>query len=309
MSTMKAVRLHAYGGPENLAYEDVPMPVAGPGQALVQIKAASINPLDWKIREGYVRAGIPLDLPVIMGCDMAGVISALGPDMEGFHVGDEVFAMVGRTGAYAEAVAVDAAKLAKKPSNIDFHHAAAAPLAALTAWQFLFQWGELKAGQRVLIHAGGGGVGGFAVQFAHHAGAHVVATASAGKLDYVRGLGADEVIDYGMGSFENGLSDIDLVIDLIGGETRDRTWGVIKPGGRLISAAGQPDPEAAKAAGVIAMMAAVKPVGADLAEIGALYQAGAVKSTIAHAFPLSQAADAQELVKAGGTQGKVILTV
>lgn len=310
MSTIKAIRAQEYGGPDQLKLDDVAAPVAGPGQVLVKVAAASVNPLDWKIREGFMKAFMPQDLPVIMGCDVAGTVEAVGPGVDNFKVGDEVYAMVGRVGGYAEKVAVDAGKLALKPATASFHEAAAMPAAALTAWQGLFDLGDLKAGERVLIHAGAGGVGGFAIQLARHKGAHVVTTASAGNEAYVRALGAEEVVDHRATPFESVVSDIDLVLDLIGGQTQERSWSVLKQGGRMVSAANAPDAEKAAAIGATTHRITVDDSRGDqLAQIAQLFDSGDLKVSIAQTYPLAEAAAAQESVRTGRTRGKIVLVV
>ncbi len=309
MSTIKAIRLQAYGGPETLKLDEIEAPTPGPGQVLVKVEAASVNPLDWKIRQGFMQSFMPLDLPAVLGCDLAGTVEALGEGVDGFKVGDAVYALRGRSGAYAQKAVVDVAKLALKPASASFTQAAAMPVAALTAWQALFDLGELKAGERVLIHAGAGGVGGFAIQFAHNQGAYVITTASAANEAYVRGLGADEVIDHRATAFETAVSDIDLVIDLIGGDTQERSWGVLKPGGRMVSAAGAPDPARAAAIGGVGRRITVEDRGDQLAQIAQLYDDGKVTVTIAQTYPLAEAAAAQESVKGGRTRGKIVLTV
>lgn len=306
---MKTIRIHAYGGPDALRYEDVPLPAPGPGQALVRIHAAGVNPVDWKLREGWLQS-MNLTLPITPGGDVSGVIEEVGPGVAGLKVGDVVFGGTGLLGGYAEYAAIDASFLTAKPASLDHVHAASVPLAAMTGWQALFDKGGLQAGQRVLIHAAAGGIGTFAVQFARHHGAYVIGTASAGNLDYVRGLGAHEAIDYRAAPFERQVRDVDLVLDLIGGDVEERSFSVLKPGGLLIGVVGmEPSQEKAKAAGVRAQAVYLSPNGAQLSQIAALIDAGTVKTTLSGVFPLAEAAKAQELVKTGHTRGKIVLKV
>jgi NADPH:quinone reductase-like Zn-dependent oxidoreductase len=306
---MKAVRFHSYGGPETLRYEDAPQPALQADQALIRVHAAGVNPVDWKVREGYLKAALDLPMPVTPGGEVSGVVEALGPGVTGLKTGDVVFGGTGLLGGYAEYAAVNAAFLTAKPKSLDHIQAASVPLAAMTGWQALFDKGGLAAGQRVLIHAAAGGIGSFAVQFAHQRGAHVIGTASAANLGYVRELGADEVIDYRTTRFEEAVRDIDLVLDLIGGDTETRSWSVLKPGGILVSVVGEPSQEKAKAAGVRASSIYLAPNNVQLAEIAALIDAGHVRTHVSATFPLSEAAKAQELSKTGRTRGKIVLRI
>jgi NADPH:quinone reductase-like Zn-dependent oxidoreductase len=269
-----------------------------------------VNPVDYKIREGGYPAVKQSQLPIILGRDVAGVVSQVGASAEGLKPGDEIFAMVPQDrGGYAEQVTVPARLCAPKPRTLDFVQAAAVPLAALTAWQGLFDHGHLKPGQRVLIHGASGGVGPFAVQFAKVKGAVVFATASAEARDFVQSLGADRVIDYKAERFEEIVRDADLVYDLIGGETEERSWQVLKRGGTLVSTVHEPDPARAAAAGVRATRYTCQPNGEQLAEIGALIDAGKVVVTIAKVFPLADAAEAERRLKDGHVVGKVVLAM
>ena len=226
MTPMKAVRIHAYGGPELLHYEDVPRPWLKPDDLLIQVAAAAVNPVDWKIREGYLQGFLNHRLPLILGWDVAGTVVEIGPEAAGFQVGDAVYARpdIERNGSYAEFIAVKASEAALKPATLDFVHAAAVPLAALTAWQSLVDAAQLQAGQTVLIHAAAGGVGSFAVQLAKARGARVIATASAVNTGLAAELGADQFIDYTRTRFEDVAKDVDVVLDTIGGDTQERSW-------------------------------------------------------------------------------------
>lgn len=307
---MKAVRIHEFGGADVLRVEDLPEPVLGEDEALILVRAASVNPVDYKIRKGGYPAVNQGQLPIILGRDVAGVVDKVGLSAKGLKPGDEIFAMVPQDrGGYAEQVTVPARLCAAKPRTLDFVQAASVPLAALTAWQGLFDHGGLEPGQRVLIHGASGGVGSFAVQFAKVKGAEVFATASAEAQDYVRGLGADRVIDYKAERFEDIVHDADLVYDLIGGETEARSWQVLKRGGTLVSTVHEPDAGKAAAAGVRATRYTCQPSGEQLAEIGGLIDAGKVKVTIDKVFPLADAADAERHLEDDHVIGKVVLAV
>jgi NADPH:quinone reductase-like Zn-dependent oxidoreductase len=306
----KAIRFHDYGGPEALRFEEIEQPAAKPGEILVRVHAASVNPVDWKIRDGLVRKRFSPPLPLIPGGDLSGEVAALGPGVAGFAVGEPVFAMIGLWGAYAQHAVFNAAMAARKPASIDHVQAASVPLVGLTAWQALHEQGAVRSGQRVLVLAASGGVGGFVTQFARAAGAHVIASASAGNADYVRGLGADEVLDYRTDPAAGHAGSIDLIVDLAGGDASVRALELLKPEGALVAVAAPS--EALKERGaqlgrrVLAMMG--RPDGAQLAKIASLIDAGKVRTTVAAVFPLAEAAAAQELSKQGHTRGKIVLT-
>jgi len=301
--------VHQYGGPEVLTYEDVPVPMPGEGDLLLKVEAAGVNPGEAKIRHGDFAQYH--SLPFILGYDLAGTVAALGPGVTQFAVGNAVYTNCDstRNGGYADFAAVRASGTALRPKTLDAVQAASVPLAGLTAWQALFKEGGLTAGQSVLIHGAGGAVGAFAVQFAKVHGARVIATASRVDKDYVRGLGADSVVDYKTEKFEDAAKDLDVVLDTIGGETQIRSLGVLRPGGILVATPGPPDQEAAQAQGVIAKMVEVAPSAANLLEIGALIDAGRVKTRIGLILPLSEARQAHEQLERGGTHGKVVLTM
>jgi NADPH:quinone reductase-like Zn-dependent oxidoreductase len=308
--TMKIVRIHSFGGPAVLKIEDLPLPTLGEEELLVRVVAASVNPVDYKIREGRYPAVKADRLPYSPGRDIAGIVEDSGGLVDDWKQGDAVYAMLGiDRGGYAEFAIVTSQEVAPKPKTLDFVAAASVPLAGLTAWQGLFRYGELKAGQRVLIHGGSGGVGHFAIQFAKAAGAYVITTVSQGHADFVRSLGADEVIDYKTQRFEDVAKDVDLVYDLIGGETQERSWNVLKRGGTLVSTLSEPSQEQARANGVRALRYTVKESGAELEEIGRLIDAGKVKPRITKTFQLVDAANAQLYVEEGHTEGKVVLEV
>jgi NADPH:quinone reductase-like Zn-dependent oxidoreductase len=305
---MKAIRIHEFGGPEVLRAEDLPAPQPGPGELLIRVHAASVNPVDYKIRNGGY---LPADqLPLTLGRDVAGVVEAAGPGATAFEPGAEVYVMLARDkGGYAELVTSKAEDCAAKPRRLDFIQAAAVPLAALTAWQGLFDHGGLEAGQTVLIHGASGGVGHFAVQFAHVKGARVIATASGRDLDFLKSLGADVVVDYHNQKFEDAAHDVDLVYDLIGGDTQTRSWSVLKQGGAMISTVQEPDKALAAEKQARSSRYMAQPNGSQLAEIGRLIDGGKVSPTIARTFPLDQAADAERELENEHVRGKIVLEV
>jgi NADPH:quinone reductase-like Zn-dependent oxidoreductase len=305
---MKAVRIHAFGGPEVLTLEEAPTPAPGADDVLVRILAAGVNPVDYKFRAGGMLR--PENLPVILGGDIAGVIERLGPQVMGFTEGEAVYALLpGLRGGYAELAAVPAQDCAVKPQRLSFVQAAAAPMAALTAWQALFDLGDLKEGQRALVHGAAGGVGNFAVQLAKARGATVIATCSRDDFDFVRRLGATEVIDYRGERFEEQVANLDLVLDTQGGETRERSWGVLKAGGILVSTQGAPSNEEAVRRSVRAAGVSVRPNGAQLAQIGRLIDLGQVTLHIDRTYPLSAAADAHARLEHEHVRGKIVLQV
>lgn len=313
---MKAVRIHEYGTTEALRYEDAPQPVAGPGEVLVRVRAASVNPVDAKTRRGAGIAGRLHDpFPLILGWDLAGDVVDRGPGVDELEVGSAVYGMarfpdVGA--AYAEFAAVPARDLAPLPAGIDYVAAAAVPLAALTAYQVLFEAANLQAGQRVLIHAAAGGVGHLAVQLARSKGANVVGTASAHNHDLLRELGVDVVIDYQATPFEQQVQGVDVVLDPLGSETALRSLAVLRPGGTLVSIVGgitDAVAAAAAAAGVAATNVLVRVEPAHLAAISALLQAGQLRSVVETVLPLREAAQAHALIESGRTRGKIVLAV
>lgn len=234
MTSIRALTLQTYGGPEATQISAVPAPVPGPGQVVVSVRAAGLNALDWKLREGFVRDAFPLALPAVLGIELAGVVEAVGPGATRFRPGDRVMGPLGGLGAYADLVAVDEAKLAPTPDALTDTAAAALPVAALAAWQSLYFAGPVWGGQRVLVHGAAGALGTFAVQFAKQAGAFVVATAAGRDVAAVKALGADQVIDHETQRFEELVSDVHLVLDYVGGEVLDRTWPVVAPGGVVV---------------------------------------------------------------------------
>lgn len=308
-ATMKAIRYHEFGGPSVLKYEDAPRPTPKANEVLIKVYAAGVNPVDWKIRAGKVARGVTL--PVIPGFDASGVIEEVGAEVKDFKKGDEVFAFTAlpRGGAYAEYCVALPNEVARKPASIDHVRAAGVPLAALTAWQALFDAAKLRPGQTVLVHAGAGGVGHFAIQLAKAKGAKVIATASAGNLAFLKELGADQAIDYKAQKFDEIVKDVDVVLDSIGGETLNRSYAVVKEGGYVVSIVQAPDPEKLKARNLKGSNMLVKPNTTQLAEIAALIDAGKVKPTVGETFKLEDAAKAHELSETGHARGKIVLKV
>jgi len=310
MQMMNAVLIEAFGGPEVLRLQEIPIPEPREGEVLLKIMAASVNPVDYKIRLGKYPAVEVDKLPYILGRDVAGVVQACGPGVTAFIKGDSLYAVVGiDRGGYAEYVVVKESEASLKPRTLDYVAAASVPLAGLTAWQGLFRYGDLKSGQRVLVHGGSGGVGHFAIQFAKAKGAYVITTTSEPHLDFVRQLGADEVIDYKRQRFENEVRLVDMVFDLIGGETQDRSWGVLKRGGILVSTLNAPSQQKASVYGVRGTRYTVEESGSELGEIAGLIDLGKVKPTVSKTFAMSDAAAAQQFVEQGNTQGKVVLII
>jgi NADPH:quinone reductase-like Zn-dependent oxidoreductase len=306
--TMDAVRIESFGGPEKLQLQQVPIPVPGTREVLLRVQAASVNPVDYKIRSGKYQAVKEDKLPYTLGRDVCGIVEV--SKSERFGKGDSLYGVPGiERGGYAQYVVLKEGEAAHKPKTLDAITAAAVPLAGLTAWQGLFRYGELRAGQRVLIHAGSGGVGHFAIQFAKAKGAHVITTVSSDHVDFALALGADEVIDYKTQKFENEVSGVDMVFDLIDGETRDKSWAVLKKGGILVSTLTAPSPEKAAEFGVRATRFTVTETGSELDEIGTLIDGGKVKPKVSKTFPLADAASAHRLIEEGHTEGKIVLTV
>lgn len=311
MATMQAVRFHSYGGPEVLALEETPHPRIHAGEVLIRVHAAGVNPLDWKVRAGRAKAWLQHQLPLTPGWDVSGIVEAVAPDVTAFKIGEAVYGMLDfmRNGAYAEYVTTRTLHLALKPKSIDHIQAGAVPLASLTAWQSLFEIAALKSGQTVLIHAAAGGVGHFAVQFAKWKGATVIGTASASNESFLRELGAEQVIGYHSTRFEEAVHDVDVVFDLIGGDTQQRSWQVLKKEGILVSTLGISSPEAAHQHGVRGEGVRVHPDAAQLAQIAALIDAGNLKPAVTTILPLAEAARAHELSQTGHARGKIVLQV
>lgn len=311
MATIKAVRIHSYGGPEVLRYEDAPKPKPAEDEVLIRVHGAGVNPVDWKVRAGYLKAFIPYSLPLIPGWDVSGVVEEMGANVNRLKPGDEVYSRpdLTRNGAYAEYVTVRDSEVALKPRSIDHIHAAAIPLAALTAWQALFDAGRLTAGQTVLIHAAAGGVGTFAVQFAIWKGAHVIGTASGRNQSFLRELGTDDTIDYEKTRFEDVVRHADIVLDALGEDIQKRSWQTLRTGGTLVSIVNAPSPEEAAAHGVWAVRVGVQANPQQLAEIAHLVDSGKVRSIVETVVPLAEARRAHELIQTGHVRGKIVLRI
>jgi NADPH:quinone reductase-like Zn-dependent oxidoreductase len=307
---MKAVRIHEFGGPEVLKLEDIDVPTAGRGEVLICVKGASVNPVDFKTRAGKFPLVTKDKLPITLGRDVAGRVSALGPGTVDASVGDEVYVNLEFDhGGFAQYVLAKASHCAQKPHSIDFVAAASVPLAALTAWQGLFTHGGLGRGQRVLIHGSAGGVGQFAVQFARAHGATVFATASGDGVELVQGLGADHVIDYKRQAFEDFFHDLDVVLDLVGGEMRDKSFPLLRKNGILVSTLDEPSKELSAQYGVRSTRFTTKPDREQLSKIARLIDEGEVKPSVVREFPLAEYASALELVEKKHPHGKVVLRV
>jgi NADPH:quinone reductase-like Zn-dependent oxidoreductase len=314
---MKAVRIHRYGGPEVLTYEDAPRPLAWHDEVLVRVHASGVNPIDCKVRAGEARSLYEHTLPLIVGWDFSGVIEALGEGVSGFNVGDAVYGRPDpqRNGTYAEYVSVRASDIAQKPRNVEHLHAAGVPLAGLTAFQALFGTDarapsiDLSRGQRILIHGAAGGVGSFSVQLARWRGARVIATTSAQHESYVRELGAEEVVDYESQPFEKVVRDVDAVLDLVGGDVTTRSIKVLRPGGVLASTVGGLSEEQAQSHGIRSVSVLTRSSSSELAALASLIEDGVLKLTVSQIFSLEEAAKAHQASEAGHTRGKIVLQV
>jgi NADPH:quinone reductase-like Zn-dependent oxidoreductase len=305
---MKAAFIERFGGPEVLTYGDQPDPVAGPGQVVVDVAAASVNGADWRVRAGqYGQAKFPL----ILGRDFSGTVSATAPDVSDLKVGDPVFGVLeaGREGAYAEKLAIAAAIIARKPAALSHADAAAMALTGLTAIIAIETTLKLQRGETILIQGGAGGVASFAIQLAKHIGARVITTTSAGNVDYVRGLGADEIIDYNMQDFASAVSGCDAVFDTVGGEVAAKSFAVLRPGGRAAFIASGPTAPKPERSDVTSLRPAVGRARAPLERIGQLVAAGAVRPPDIELFPLSQAAEAHRVSQGRHFRGKLVFQV
>jgi NADPH:quinone reductase-like Zn-dependent oxidoreductase len=307
---MKAVRLNAWGQP--VTVEEIEQPTAGPGEVLVRVRAAGVNKVDYFIAAGYLQG--MLSVPRTQGTDFAGDVVAVGDGVTHVQPGDAVYGLLPmQGGAFAEYLVAKSAQVARKPQSLDYVQAAAVPLVGLTAWQSLFDTAGVQAGERVLVHGAAGGVGSIVTQLAKHAGAYVIGTAGADRAERLRELGVDEHIDSQARPFEEIVQDIDVVIDTVGGDVAQRSYGVLKSGGRLATPAAQISPEEAEAQ---AQQRGIKVAGVwsqanaeQLEQLAALIDAGTVKVLVSDVLPLEQAQEAQELVAAGHPRGKVVLQV
>ncbi|MEU8942169.1 NADP-dependent oxidoreductase [Streptomyces goshikiensis] len=309
---MKAAVINQYGQVRDVVrVTDVPVPAVGPRDVLIEVRAAGVNPVDHLIVKGFLSTGEP-SRPLVIGNELAGVVTQVGAEASRFAVGDEVFSRVDPRvgGAFAEYVAVDESLVAAKPSRLTFEEAASLPLVALTALQALTEQADVRSGTRVLIHGGAGGVGSAAVQIAKQLGAEVVATAGSGSVELVRELGADRVIDYRTEKFEEVVSDVDVVLDTIGGETQERSFGVLKSGGTLVSIVAVPDAEAKKARwNVEARSFFMRPQGEQLSHLAGLVESGQLRPIVETVFPLDEASEALQKVERGGARGKTVISV
>lgn len=304
-----AALLTSYGQPSDLEFGEVPNPCPDTDDVVIEVDAIGVNPLDWKLMRGDLSKVLGDTFPLIPGADVAGRVLEVGSGVSGFEPGDEVYGMIGYSGAYAHRVKAHQATISAKPAAIDMAQASAIPCAALTAFQALGKMNGLGAGRRLLINGAAGGVGSFAVQMAKMTGAEILAITSGANLEYVTDLGANTVINYEDGSVTAGLSDIDFILDLVGGATQEPLWSVIRPGGVLLSTAGFPDKAKAEAAGASGSLVSVRPNGKQLMEISRQIEAGQLRVTISAAYAFKDAVKALEDNKKGRTRGKTVLTV
>ena len=306
---MKAVRVDEFGDRSVLKVTNIGRPEPGAGELLVRVHAASVNPVDWKMRQHGDRMG--MKTPFTPGFDVSGVVESIGPGVTKFKAGDAVFAMLDlrRGGAYAEYAIVKETEAAMKPAKTTHTEAAAVPLVALTAWQALFDTAKLEKGQTVLIHGGSGGVGSMAIQLAKARGARVIATASQDNLQFLSQLGVDQAIDYRTQKFEDLVKDVDVVLDTVGGETQQRSLGVLKKGGVLVSIVGVSTKKQADEMGVRIVGILVKPSSEQLGEIAKMIEAGTVRPFVSLVVPLNEVAKAHEQSETGHTRGKIVLRV
>jgi NADPH:quinone reductase-like Zn-dependent oxidoreductase len=309
-NTMKAAGILQFGPPSVIINEDLEQPKPGAGQLLVHVKAAGVGPWDALIREG--KSAVSPAPPLVLGSDLSGIVAEVGPGVSGFKAGDEVYGSTneGFVGAYAEYAVASAAMMAPKPRSLDYLEAASAPVVAVTAWQMLFDYAHAQAGQTVLIHGAGGNVGAYAVQLARNTGLNVIATASANDLEYVRGLGANLVLDYHRSRFEDAAHAVDVVIDTVGGTTRERSFRALKPGGILVSVVSPISEETAKRFGVRAVFFYVEVTTVRLQHITELFDSGKLVACVGTVLPLSQARAAHDML--GGAphdRGKIVLKI
>ena len=306
MNNISALLLARYGGPETTTISSIPAPQPGPNQVLVRVKAAGINGLDWKVREGYVRDAFPLQLPTVLGIELAGLVEAVGPGASHFKVGDRVMGSLGGLGAYAELVAVNESNLCRIPDGLREVEAAALPVASVAAWQSLYAAGQIQRGQRVLIHGAAGALGGFAVQFARQTGATVFATARGSYAEYVRSLGADQVIDYEKQRFEEVVKGIDLVLDYVGGDVLEKSWSVLSQKGVIVSTA-SPDILARAPAGRRGVWFVNKPDAARLELLAREVAQGRLRSQVSEIVAFNNLPAAIERNRTQPHQGKAVV--
>ncbi len=304
--TMQAARIHDYGGPEQIVIEQAPRPEPKAGEVLVHLKAAGVNPADWKARAGYFKQFIPITFPWTPGLEGAGTVEAMGPNVTTFKRGQAVLGPINNS--YAEYAVAPAAEVFAKPEILSFEQAASVSVGTLTAWGAVIEEAQVQPGQRVLIHGGAGGVGLYAVQFARWKGAHVTATASAANTDFVRSIGAEEVINYQTTRFEDVVKDVDAVIDTVGGDLAERSMRVIRPGGVYVTTAGRVDPQLGQAHGIRATNGHRADV-AKLQTVIELLQSKKIVPMVGKMFSLTQARQAQDLSQTGHGRGRIILRI
>lgn len=310
---MKAIVINQYGSADELVEQEVPLPEIKDNQVLVELKATSINPVDWKMREGYLKEMLPYEFPIILGWDAAGIVKEIGKKVTAFQPGDKVFTRpkTNPTGTYAEYVAVEEDLVCSLPKNCSFNEAAAVPLTGQTAWVALVEISRIKKGDRVLIHGGSGGVGHLAIQIAKHLGAYVATTASGKNEEFVKSLGADEFINYKEQDFETLLSDYDIVLDTQGGETQEKSFSVLKRGGTLVSIAAPPDKEKAAEKGIKTGYFFLEPDGERLQKLAELMENGKLKVTIGKTVPFTEESmrEAHRVSEEHGTIGKIVVQI
>ena len=308
-STMKAIVIYGYGGPEVLKYEDVPRPEPKAEQILIRVIAAGVNPVDGMIRSGMFAKDGNGAFPMVLGGDIAGVVERVGNKITKFKAGDPVFAYVSLDsgGGYAQYAVVPEGDAAPKPKSLTYIEAGAVPIVALTAWQALIDTAKLNAGQTVLIHGGSGGVGSFAIQIAKARGAKVIATASTANQDLLKQLGTDVAVDYTKQKFEDVAKDVDVVLDSVGKDTLTRSYGVVKKGGIIVSLVARPNQSDLEKHGIRGVALSVEPNSGELAQIGKLIDEKKIRVIVSQTFPLSEAKKAQKQVASGHTRGKIVL--
>jgi NADPH:quinone reductase-like Zn-dependent oxidoreductase len=303
---MKAIQAQDYGGPDVLALEQALRPEPNADQVLIRLRAAGVNPADWKYRSGLYKQYTPLTFPWTPGMEGAGIVEAAGTNVTTLKKGDEVYGII--AGGYAEYALALASEVQAKPAGLTFEQAAALPIGVLTAWGAVIDTANVEAGQRILVHGGAGGVGAYAVQLAKWKGAHVTATASADNVEFVRSLGADDVIDYNATRFETVLEDLDAIIDTVGGDLPDRSFQVIHPGGIFVTVAARLPEDAGNAQNIRATNAG-RASADTLKQVSELIEAKQLKPIVGGRFPLSQARQAQELSQTGHGRGRILLII
>ncbi len=307
---MRAVRIHRFGPPEVIVIDDIPKPTPNQGEVVIKVEAAGIGPWDALIRSG--KSALPQRLPLILGSDVSGIIESKGTGVEAYEVNDEVFGVTNDRfiGAYAEYAVAKAGMIAPKPKTLNHTHSASVPVVAVTAWQMLFEYAKVSAGQSVLVHGGAGNVSAYAIQLAKHAGAMVIATASSNDIFYVRNLGADGVIDYRKNPFEQRVKEMDAVIDTVGGEILNRSIAVVRPGGILVSSANAPSDQKAAQSGIRAAFFMVKVTTERLREIAALIDTGQLLTEVGEVLWLEEARRGHEMLeRASHKRGKIVIKV